>query len=192
MNFGEAADYLANKVKRLDKAPDAETYINQAISIFATSNFFHDLVELDVALAAQDYIQAIDITASPFIRFRKVKYLRPTGYRKYLAWVDPSRIFTGGCEQTDSWYRSGNYLRFKLSNLQATLAIGYYQYHLPMTAAENTDWMLTEMFPAIEAYALSELHDDIGNVDEAGRWQRKWPALLQVYKDDLGDGVSYA
>lgn len=193
MNFGEAADYLASRIKRPDKVSNAESAINRAISVFATSNFYHDMVEPpSIALVAQSYVQAIDITASPFTRFRKIKYLRPTGYRKYITWRDPAKIFDqGGCEAFDVWYRGGNYIRFKLSNLQPSLEVGYYQYHLPMTAPEDVDWMLNEIWPAVEAYALAELQQDIGNTEESSIWQRKWPALLQTYRGDIGDAVSY-
>lgn len=190
MNLGEAVDNLVRRIKRPDKDLDAIDAINRAIGLFATSTFFHDLVELQVSLIATEYIQALDITASPFARFRKVKYIRPTGYRKFLTWRDPSRIWDNNCESTDVYYRAGSFVRFKLSNLQPTAEMGYYQYHLPLVDSDDIDWMLDQMWPGVQAYALSELFADIGNDADASAFNKRWPVMLQAYKDDIGDGTS--
>lgn len=192
MNFGEAVEVILRRLKRPDKIEDAQDSINRAISIFATANFYADLVETQVDLAGQEYLQSIAVNASPFSRFRKIKYLRPEGYYTYITWTDPSRIFTQGCEQLNTWYRAGNNLVFKLSALADTAQVGYYQYHEYLVADEDTDWMLDEMFPAVLAYTLSELFQDIGDDATADRYTRRWPVLLQTFKEDIGDGVSHA
>lgn len=193
MNFAEAVDNIVTRIKRPDKVLDCGDAINRAINLFGTSTWAADLVELTHTLAAPtSYVQAIDITASPFARFRKVKYIRPTGYRKYLTFRDSSRIWDHNCESTDVWYRGGNYIRFKLSALQTTAEMGYYQYHIPLADDADTDWMLDQMWPAIQSYALQEMFADIGNMDESAKHEKRWPVLLAAYKEDIGDGVSYA
>lgn len=192
MNFGEAVEVILRRLKRPDKTEDAQDSINRAISIFATANFYADLAETQIDLAGQDYLQEVAINASPFSRFRKIKYLRPEGYYTYITWTDPSRIFTQGCEQLNTWYRSGNNLVFKLSSLADTAQVGYYQYHEYLVDDDDTDWMLDEMFPAVLSYALSELFQDIGDDATADRYTRRWPVLLQTFKEDIGDGVSHA
>lgn len=191
MNLGEAVDNLVRRIKRPDKEQDAEDAVNRAIGLFATSNWAHDIVELTANLNSAEYVQAIDITASPFARFRKVKYIRPTGYRQYITYRDPSRIWDNNCESLNVYYRAGNYIKFKLSSLQSTAEMAYYQYHSALITPEATDWMLDQMWPAVQAYALAELHADIGNDADAQSYNKKWPILLQAYKDDIGDGISY-
>lgn len=192
MNFGEAVDNLVRRIKRPDKVLDAQDAINRAIGLFATSTFYHDLVELTHTLPSPgEYIQAVDITAAPFARFRKIKYILPTGYRKYLTQMDPSRIWQNNCESINTWYRGGNYIRFKLSDLVNTAEIGYYQYHVVLEDDADEDWMLDQMWPAVQAYALAELFADIGNDADAASFNKRWPVLLNAYKDDIGDGVSH-
>ena len=191
MNFGEAVDNIVSRVKRPDKRDEIGDAINRAIGLFATATFYQDLVEFTATLTPADqYVHQLAINASPFVRFRKIKYLRPTGYRNYLAFRDPSRVWQGGHEAQDVWYRSGNYLYFKLTRLSSTIEIGYYQYHAVLNLDGETDWMLDEMWPAVQAYAMAEIFDDIGNADEAAKYSRKWPILLNAYKEDIGDGVS--
>lgn len=193
MNFGEAVDNIVRRIKRPDKLLDVQDAINRAIGLFATSTFYHDLVEFTATLSNPDqYVHQVAINTTPFVRFRKIKYLRPTGYRNYLAFRDPSRVWQQGCEAQDVWYRSGNYIYFKLSLLSTTLEVGYYQYHATLVEDDDEDWMLDEMWPAVQAYALAEVFEDLGNAEEASRFTKRWPILLNAYKEDIGDGVSHA
>lgn len=193
MNFGEAVDDIVSIVKRPDKVVDIRAAINRAIGLFATSTWAADLVELTHTLASPNsYIHQIAINTTPFERFRKIKYIRPSNYQKYLTFRDPSRVFSNGCEALDVWYRSGVYIYVKLYRLNSTLEMGYYQYHSVLLDDDDEDWMITEMWPAVQAYVLAEINDEIGNVEAAGRNARKWPVLLQAYKNDLGDGISNA
>lgn len=191
MNFGEAVDNIATRLKRPDKILDVQDAINRAISVFTTATFFADLLELQVALVSTTYTQSLDITANPFTRFRKIKYIRPTGYRRYITWMDPSRIWMNNCENVNVWYRAGNNIQFKLSALQSTAEIGYYKYPVVMDDDADTNWMLDQMFPAVQSYALCELFREIGNDADGDRYERRWQGLLATYKEDLGDGASY-
>lgn len=194
MDFGEAVDSIVGIIKRPDKVLEVQAAINRAISLFVTSTFYADLVELTYTLTTPTlYVHQIPINATPFARFRKVKYIRPTGYRKYLTFRDPSKVFSpDGCEALDVWYRSGVNLYAKIYQLNTTFEIGYYQYHATLVDDDDTDWMLDEMWPAVQAYALAEMFDDIGNTESGARWSKKWPILLAAYKADVGDGISYA
>lgn len=191
MDFGEAVDKVITRVKRPDKIDSAQDKINEAISLFVVRNWAADLVELTHALSAPtSYIHAIDITASPFERFRKIKYIRPTGYTKYLTWRDPAKIFQENCEEINVWYRGGNYVRSKISSLVSTFEIGYYQYHEILTENDDTDWMLDQIWPAINAYVLGELFGEIGEDTDARAYTARWPVLLNAFHNDIGDGIS--
>lgn len=193
MDFGEAVQLIVDRVKRPDKTEDIKAAINRAIGLFAVKNWAHDIVELTHTIVATDYAQSFDITAVPFERFRKIKYIRPTGFRKYLSWRDPSRIFQpNGAECLDVWYRSGNNIVFKLSKLQPTLEIAYYQYHLAMIADDDTDWMLDQVWPALHDYVTGNIHGEIGNDQERARYESKGMLLLDAFHADIGDSVAHS
>ena len=191
MQFSDAIQEVIQTVKRPDRRTDIKTRINRAIAFCVTSGTFAaDLVELQLAIDSTLYAQSFDVSDTPFARFRKFKYIRPTGYTKYLTWRDPSRVFDGGCESLDVWYRAGNNCVFKLSKLQSTLEIAYYQYHATLVADTDEDWMLDEMWPCIHDLAAAYFFQLVGNVEEYRRYHDSGITQYNVYLRDLGDGVS--
>jgi hypothetical protein len=193
MDFSQAAAAVVRILRRPDRLEDVKANINKAIGFMAASGTFAaDLVELQHTIDPTLYAQSFDITAAPFERFRKIKYIRPTGFRKYLTWRDSSMVFDdNGCESLNVWYRAGNNIVFKLSALQPTLEIAYYQYHQQLVDDTDEDWMIDQMWPALQDVTLSYSFDDIGAVDEAARRMRIGMDLYRVYQVDLGDGVSH-
>jgi hypothetical protein len=192
MNFLEAQDAIIQLVKRPDKRTDIKGHINRAIGLFAAGGtFFADLVELTHTIDGTQYAQSFSVATTPFARFRKIKYIRPTGWKRYLNWRDPSTVFdTNGCESLNVWYRAGNNIVFKVSTLINTLEIGYYQYHTILVDDEDTDWMLDEMWPAVHDIAGSYAFGTIGNQDEKRSYFALGMDQYRVYQKDLGDGVS--
>lgn len=191
MLFGQAVENIYSRIKRPDKALECGDAINRAIGLFTTSTWFTDLVELTAPLESDEYIQSLDISTTPYARFRKIKYIRPTNYRQFLSWMDPSRIWAHGCENVNVWYRAGNRIQFKLSTKNSTAELGYYQYPAVLEDDADENWMLDQIWPAVQAYALAEMFADIGQDQDAANYGRRWPILLQAYHRDIGDAVSY-
>lgn len=192
MDFATATDEVVRLVKRPDKREDIKTHINKAISLFAASGtFFHDLIELQHTVNGAQFAQSFSIAVSPFVRFRKIKYMRPTTWKRYLTWKDPSQVFdANGCQAQNVWYRAGNNIVFSVNSLIATLEIGYYQYHAPLIADGATDWMLDEMWPAVKDIAASYAHGTIGNENEKRTYYATGMEMYRVFLRDLGDGDS--
>jgi len=182
MNFGEMIAIVASKTKRPDKLSDIKTAINAAIAFFSTANFPHDRVDLDLTISSSEYTQSFDITVSPFTRFKKIDYIRPAGYHKYLDWRDPKKVFQEGRECLDVWHRSGNNIVFKISRLQSTLKVGYFQYHAVITADATTDWILDEMATAVEDFARSRILEDIGETTESARYFARALLFWEIFK----------
>lgn len=192
MNFREAKLEVIGIVKRPDKLTAAGAAINKAISLAALRNFSADTIEVTVPIDNTEYTQRLDLLDTAYWnRFRKIQYIRPTGYKKYLEWKDPSKIYNDGQECRNVWYRSGTGILISLSALQSSLEIGYYQYHTILVADADTDWMLNEIWPYILDYACGELFGDIGDSEDARRKASSAQFLLDGFARDLGDGVSY-
>lgn len=193
MNFLEAQDEIISLTKRADKRTSIKGHLNRAIGFIAASGTWaHDLVELQHTIDANLYAQSFDITELPFVRFRKVKYIRPTGFRKYLAFRDPAMVFDdNGCQATNVYYRAGNNIVFSLSSLQPTVEMGYYQYHAQLSADADVDWMLDEIWPAVHDIAASYTFRDIGENTDSDKYLQWGMQQFRVYLRDLGDGVSH-
>jgi hypothetical protein len=192
MNFLEAQNEIVALVKRPDKRDAIKGHINRAIAfVAAAGTWSHDLVELQHTIASDDYSQSFAINESPFERFRKIKYIRPTGFRKYLTLRDSAAVFdANGCQAINVYYRAGNNIVFNLSSLQETLEIGYYQYHAPLVLDADVDWMLDEIWPVIHDIAISYTFQDIGNDADSNKYLQWGMTQLRIFLRDLGDGVS--
>lgn len=193
MNLGELKAWVIRTVKRPEKAADIVDAINSAIE-FAAANgdFAWDLVEGTVDIDSSLYAQNI-VISSAFTRFRKIKYLRPSGYTRYINWRDPSRIFDNkGLENVDCWYRAGDNIIFKLSNLQSAMLYGYYSYPARLSASSSTNAYTEQMTTTIHALACAYIYEDIGNEAEAARLTARGMKFLEVHKADKQDGVSYS
>lgn len=194
MNFGEMKDWVARTVVRPEKRDEQiADAVNAAIKLMtAFGDFSNDLVEGTVAISSSVYAQSI-VISDTFPRYRKLKYLRPDGYRKFLTWVDPSRIFDkAGCEQKDTWYRAGSNIVFKLSTLRSNMLYGYYQYPERLVEDEDEHWMLEQMETVVHDLSASRVFSNIGNDSESTRFQNLGMGQLNIFKNDLQDGVSHS
>lgn len=184
MAFGDAIADVISRCKRPDKLADIKGAINAAIAFFSSYNFDADLVELpNFAIDGQLYAQSFPINTSPFVNFKVISYIRPSGYRRNLAWRDPKHIFANGCESLDVWYRSGHNIIFKLSSLQSELKLGYISYHPILVDGTDTDWMLDEMNEAVIQYALSPIMKSIGEDAESNNNLKTALFLVEAYKN---------
>ncbi len=192
MNLGELKAWVIRTTNRPEKSADIVDHINSAIEFAcAHGDYAWDLQEGTVDINPQLYAQNIVISSS-FTRFRKIKYLRPTGYNRYLSWRDSARIFDNakGLETVDCWYRSGDSIIFKLSNLQSQMLYGYYMYPARITAPASMNAYTEQLATVIHSLACSYLYDEIGNDAEAKRLEAKAMKFLLAHKRDKQDGVS--
>lgn len=188
MDFGEMQDLVIRRTKRPDKADTVRDGINAAIAFFASGNFEADRVELDAfSIDSSLFAQSFDISASPFVRFKVIDYIRPAGYNRKLDYRDPKHVFNNGKEMLDVYYRSGVNIIFKLCRLQSTLKLGYFQYHLRLDDddADSTDWIMTEMTEAVALYARSRVMRDVGEDTEANNNYKEALILWEVYKQSI-------
>jgi len=187
MDFGEICTMVVDRTKRPDKLTEIRSGVNAAIAFFASANFPHDRVELTFPINSTQFVQSFDITASPFLRYKVMDYIRPTGYRKYLNWRDPKKIFQNGCENLDVYYRSGNNIVFKLSMLQSTLELGYFQFHDLYDDDTDTDWMFDQLTEAIVLHARGKVMRDIGEDGEANNNIKEAMFLWEAFKGQAAE-----
>lgn len=193
MDFGTMATNIATRVIRPDKEDEIKEAINDAIE-FCTVNgdFANDLVESTVAVNDAVYSQSIVISTT-FTRFRKIKYLKPLGYTKFLEWMDPSRVFDDdGNQCKDVWYRAGDNIVISTSALIETMLYGYYQFPERMDADADTHWMMTYMYSAIFNLAAADIWDSIGNAEEGSRYRRKGEQAFLSHRRDHETSVAHS
>lgn len=193
MDFGTMADNIATRVIRPDKVDEIKDAINDAIE-FCTVNgdFAVDLVESTVAMEDDVYSQSIVISTT-FTRFRKIKYLKPLGYTKFLAWMDPSRVFDNdGNQCKDVWYRAGDNIVINTSALIETMLYGYYQFPERMDDDADTHWMMDYMYMAIFNLACADIWESIGNAEEATRYRTKGEKAFLSHRRDHADSVAHS
>lgn len=197
MNLGELRSWVLRTIKRPDKLLDATDAINGALEYITTKgDFAADLVEGQANLTPTAFAQAITISTE-FPRFRKMKYLRPDGYYTYLHWKDPSRVFVEkapgvGNEQVDVWYRAGDQILIKLSQLQSILHYGFYRYPVRFENTTDTYWILDQMSATVHAFAVALLYEEMGNAEEATRYDRRGERFLLAHKTDKQDSVAHS
>lgn len=201
MPLGTLRDRIIRKIKRPELEEDIIEAINDALEMIATlGDWSKDLVEGTLAISSSVYAQNIVISTN-FVRFRKIKYLRPDGYSLPLTWKDPSRIFQKkspgvGIEQVDVWYRAGDNIVFKLSVLSSNMLYGFYQYPERFDPTDyddiDTHWYIDQMESAVYSLALSKMFEDMGNTSEATRLQNRALTLLELHKNDKMDGVVHS
>ncbi len=192
MTLGELQEMVLRTIKRPELTQQALDAINAAIEYAAAQgDFAFDLVEGALAISSTAYAQSVTVNTE-FPRFRKIKYLRPAGYRRYLKHRDPSKIFNADCEQTDVWYRAGTSLVFKLSNLQSSLLYGYFQRPDLLEDEDDENEYTLQMPYCIHDIACSRMYDDIGNDAESQRLERRGLRMLSAHKADKQDSVSHS
>lgn len=192
MNFGEAADNIVTTTKRADKLEDIQAAINEAVMVLSTRSFMFDAASATVTFVTPtSYTQSFTITESPFTRYKKMKWMKPLDWKKYILWRDPAKVFHDNCESLDVWYQEGNDINFKLSKLSTAVRVGYYQYHAVLVDNSDEDWMLDRIWPTVRAYVLAEIFRQIGDDAESQSYARKWPTLWDLNFADIGDGVEH-
>lgn len=203
MDLGEMKDWVVRTTKRPEKRDEQiQDAINAAIEYATTQgDFVADLVEGSTALSSSVYAQSISIT-TVMPRFRKVKYLRPINYRRYLTHRDPTKVFEekrnaagfsrSGYQAIDVWYRAGDNIVMSLSTLQTSLLFGYFTYPVFLTDDAETHWMLDQMRTCIHDLSCWRTYEQIGDKEEATRFYGMGQKLLVAHKSDLTDGVSYS
>lgn len=193
MDFGTMADNITTRLIRPDKDLEAKDAINDAIE-FCTVNgdFANDLVESTVAVESTVYSQSIVISTT-FTRFRKIKYLKPLGYTKFLEWRDPSRMFDmDGNQCRDVWYRAGDNIVINTSSLIETMLYGYYQFPERLDDDADTHWMMDYMYSAIFNLACADMWDSVGNAEEGTRYRKKGEQALVAHRRDHQDSVAHS
>lgn len=196
MNFGDMQQEVVGWVKRPDKITQAKIAINAAIQFYTlAASFTADLVEgqlVSPAISTTLFAQSITISTN-FPNFRKIKYLKPEGWTRYLKQWDPSRIFDdNGCEQTNVWYRSGDSIVFKVSDLITKLNYGYFENAPRLAQTDDTYWMLDTTPNMIRWHAVSLLMRQMGEIAEADKYLAMANADFNISRVDLEDAVTPA
>lgn len=196
MTLSEVRAIVLRKIKRPERTAEAVDAINAAIEFICTKgDYAWDLVEGTLPIDATAFAQSVVISSS-FTRFRKMKYIRPTGYRKPLLYIAVDKIFEQGREIVDSWYRAGDRIVFKLRVKQPTIEYGYYSYPAPIANTTaglvSTNNYLTHMPYLVADLATAYEFGDIGNDAESNRYERRAMMKLAQMQADRQDGVSYS
>lgn len=192
MDFGTIADDIADELKRPDKVTQIKRAINNAIE-YCTVNgdFAADLSEDDITMDSTVLSQSIVISTT-FTRFRKIKYLRPDGYRRMLSLTDPAKIFDDkGNQCSDVWYRAGDNIVISTSTYIETLYYGYYQFAARLSADDDTHWMLTYMYSAIFNLALADAWNNIGNAEESAKCKKMGLDYFMAHRRDHQDSAAF-
>lgn len=191
-NVGAMIDAVGRKTTRPDLEDDILDAINNAIALCVVrGDFANDLVEGTLTIDDTVYSQNL-VIATEFTRYRKMKYLKPTDYTRYLDWVDPAKAWNGDIQCADVWYRAGLNIIINLSVLSDELKYGYYQYYARYDSTETaeTHWMLDQMWETIFNLACGEVFEGVGNSEEGTRHTARGLKFLEDHISDKRDGHS--
>lgn len=193
MDFGTMASNIATRMIRPDKVDEVKDAINDAIEFCSVNgDFAADLIEGTVAMETTVYSQSIVISTT-FTRFRKVKYLKPLGYTRFLEWKDPSRVFDpDGNQCRDIWYRAGDNIVVNTSALISSMLYGYYQFPARMDDDTDTHWMMDYMYSAVFNLALADMWENIGNAEEGVKCRQKGNLAFISHRRNHQDGVAHS
>lgn len=170
MLFNEAVAAVQAKLKRPEKTQIVMNEINDAINFFSSDlNSNRDVEEILLSIDPVEYTQAIPLTSLP--RYRKMQYIRRSGTRKYLTYLDVKKMFTTNCDMQDKWYLAGSSIKISMTELASALDIGYYQYPPILTMADgnNSHWLLDQAWPVIVNRTLAKCFADIGDMQESAK-----------------------
>jgi len=186
MNFTEAVAAVNLATKRPDKTITAARKINAAISFYVLDNeFSRDFEEQLVSIDAAEWTQAFAL--STLTRFRKFKYIKVAGTKKFLTVLPDSELFKE-CTTRGRYYIAGSNVNLYMPVQAASLDVGYYQYPpvLTGTAVLNTHWMLDVAPYMIVDWAAAEIFKELG--DEKSFREHKVSAreLYMAFRRDQG------
>lgn len=196
MDFTQAVSEVLTITARPDRTTEIESALNWAIShCCLKSNFAYDLVESSIDIDSSLYGDTIQfnnvVTNPPVTRFRKFKYVKPHGVKRYLTPISSDQVFQpGNSMQKDRYYVAGDNLTYILSALAPSLEIGYYQYPPTLDQATNTTFWLLELAPwAVIDLACARIFRSIGDDSSQAQYQRMGEEMLRVARADFNDGI---
>ena len=196
MDVTQAISEVLTITARPDRSAEILSAINAAIAFYTTkADFAFDLVETSIPISPTDYggtVQFNNLSPTPLIsRFRKFKYVKPYGVKRYLTAIGSDKIFTPSNQvQVDKYYVGGNNITYTLRELAPSLEVGYYQ-HPPLLdeATNKTYWMLDVMPWAIIDKASSRIFRSIGDDTSAIAYDRSSQELFLAARRDFQDAV---
>lgn len=191
MNFSDAVAEVIAITVRPDRIEEAKSAINWAISYCCLkSNFAQDLAEGTLIIDPHFYGDTIDFSAQ-VTRFRKFKYIKPTGVKKYLRPIGSDQIFVpASYMQKDVYYVAGMNITYVLSALHPSLEIGYYQYPQILDGVTHTDHFLLDITPwAIIDLACARVFRSIGDSESFREYQTMGDELFKVARRDFEDSI---
>ena len=196
MDINQAVTEVLTITARPDRAAEILSALNAAISFYSTkATFSQDLVETSIPISPTEYggtIQFNSVSPTPVVsRFRKFKYVKPFGVKRYLTPIGSDKIFTPKDQvQLDKYYVGGNNLTYTLSALAPSLEVGYYQYPPVLdVSAVTTYWMLDLMPWAVIDKAAARIFRSIGDDTSAIAYERSSMELFLTARRDFEDGV---
>jgi hypothetical protein len=189
MDVNAAIAEVQRITNRPDKVVAILTAINRALSFCVMKGEFEqDVLEKTFTINSSLYGDTISLITAPNVltRFRRFKYLKPTGALYYIKKLDSDKLFTpGGFMQTDKYFLQGTNLTYTLSKTSATLECAYYTYPLRLDTTVNmTHWILDMAPDVIIELASAKIFNDIGDETSANRYQASGLELYQVLKAD--------
>jgi hypothetical protein len=186
---------IITEVLGITARPDRETEIGNAINFVVSrccmkASFAKDLVEASVVIDPAAYGDTIDYMAE-VTRFRKFKYVKAYGTKRYLKPIDSDRLFTpGDVMQKDRYYVAGINMTYTLSTLAPSLEIGYYQYPDTLAIGTNETFWLTDIAPyCIIDLAAARIFRSIGDDTSAKAYEASGEELFKIVRRDCEDSV---
>lgn len=164
MNFTAIVAALHALIKRADKIPDIRREVNAAINFFTTDlNATRDVVEVQHAIVATEYTQAILLSAFP--RFRKFQFIKRAGVLEFLSPLDSRKMLSTSCDRADKYYIAGSSVNISMTKLATHLDVAYYQYAPILTDASPDFWLLDAAWPCIFDRAAAKI---FASIDDDG------------------------
>lgn len=191
MNFNEVTSEVLNITARPDRMLEIESRVNASLSrCVLKASFAQDLVEATLPTDPTVYGETYDFSAD-VVRFRKFKYVKPTGFPRYLTPIDSTQLFQpGGTMQRDKYYVAGLNLTYTLFDLAPSLEVGYYQYAPTLDATVNTTHWLLDLNPwCIIDLASAAIFRSIGDDTSAQVYEKSGTESFLITRRDCEDSI---
>ena len=196
MDINQAVTEVLTITARPDRATEILSALNAAISFYSSkATFALDLVETSIPISPTEYggtVQFNSVSPTPLVsRFRKFKYVKPYGVKRYLTPIGSDKIFTPRDQvQVDKYYVGGNNITYTLRELAPSLEIGYYQYPPVLDGTVLADYWMLDLMPwAIIDKASARIFRSIGDDTSAIAYDRSSMELFLTARRDFEDGV---